>query len=534
MHTLRSTGLVAACLAGALAFGAAAHPASGQPAPNGCLPLTPTGTQGGALLPGGLMNVRFGGTERYPIALDVYPHADAATRPIAVVLRGGKGTIGQRSSYVGQLVELFGDAGYVVATIDYHAPSLDAASEDLTSALRMLTKCHAAALHVDQYKTVLVAEDSAAPMALLVAARLRELRLGRFAGAPAPPASVVVVGGRFTDAPAPAVPTRIIHGGADSEVPIAQARALCARATAGCDVVEVPGASHRVENWWPSQWGYKAALLSSLASQVGTVPPAARAASPGTGLRKRIVYDAANRLALDAWVPSTPGPHGAVVLVHGGGWEAGDRVTYIAPMLALAASKGLAWVSIDYRLTPDVTNREQVADVKAALQYVRTHAADLRIDPARLVLVGESASGQLVAHVAGSEPSLAGVVSFYGVYDLEAMAGDPANPRSLARRLFRITSLDAASVATLREYSPQHQARKTLPPMLLAVGTADRLAVQQRAYLARLTATGADVQGVEIDGAPHGMEAWHEEPAWRVWETKVGDWISARTGAKKP
>src|SRR5688572_8329881 len=79
----------------------AAGQASAQP--RDCLPLTATGTQGGALLPGASMNVRFGGTERSPLALDVYPHAGTATRPLAVVLRGGKGTIGQRSSYVGQL-----------------------------------------------------------------------------------------------------------------------------------------------------------------------------------------------------------------------------------------------------------------------------------------------------------------------------------------------------------------------------------------------------------------------------------------------
>ena len=76
-----------------------------------------------------------------------------------------------------------------------------------------------------------------------------------------------------------------------------------------------------------------------------------------------------------------------MVLVHGGGWEAGDRVTYIAPMFALAAARGWAWLSIDYRLTPEVTNREQVTDVRAALAYVRAHAAELRIDPRRLVLV---------------------------------------------------------------------------------------------------------------------------------------------------
>ncbi len=377
----------------------AARPATAQP--KDCLPLTPTGTQGGALLPGGLMNVRFGGTAATPLALDVYPHADAATRPLAVVLRGGKGTIGQRSSYVGQLVETFGDAGYVVATADYRSPSLDASAEDLTSALRMLTMCHAAALHVDQYKTVLVAEDSAAPMALLVAARLLELRLGRFAGAPAAPAMVVVVGGRFTNAPAPAVPTRIVHGGADTDVPLAEARALCTRATAACEVVEVPGASHRPENWWPSQWGYKADLLKAVGAHVGTVPAARRSAALGSRLcASASCSTPAHGLTLDAWVPSGTGPHPAVVLVHGGGWEAGDRVTYIAPMFALAAAKGLAWVSIDYRLTPDVTNREQVADVATALAWIRQHAADLRIDPSRLVLVGESASGQLVAQLA--------------------------------------------------------------------------------------------------------------------------------------
>ena len=119
-----------------------AIPASVSGQPKDCLPLTTTGTQGGALLPGALMNVRFGGTSAAPLALDIYPHADVAVRPLAIVLRGGKGTIGQRSSYVGQLVEAFGDAGYVVAVPDYRAQSLDAAVDDLTAALRLLTMCH--------------------------------------------------------------------------------------------------------------------------------------------------------------------------------------------------------------------------------------------------------------------------------------------------------------------------------------------------------------------------------------------------------
>ena len=496
--------------------------------PKDCLPLTPTGTQGGALLPRGVMNVRFGGTAAAPLALDVYPHADAAIRPLALVLRGGTGTVGQRSSYVGQLVELLGDAGYVVATADYRSQGADAAVEDLTAALRLLTMCHGATLHVDQYKVVLVAEDSAVPPALLLAARLHQLRLGRFAGAPATPVAVVAIGARVVNAPVPAVPTRVVHGGADTDVPIADARALCTRAKSPCDVAEVPGASHRVENWWPSQWGYKRELLQWLSTLVGPVSPAARGTASTHGLRKRIVYYAAYGLSLDLWTPAGAGPHGVVVLVHGGGWEAGDRVTYIAPMLALTAAKGHAWASIDYRLTPDVTNREQVADVRTALAWLRTHAGEYRLDPARMVLVGESASGQLVAHLAASESDLAGIVSFYGVYDLEANAGDPSTPRSLARRLFRLTTLDAASRETLREYSPVHHASKTAPAMLLLVGTADRLVAQQRAYATALKSVGARVDVFELVGAPHGMEAWNEQPAWRTWEKRVADWIEAR------
>ncbi len=512
-----------------------------------CLPLTPDGSQGAALLPGGLMNVRYGGTSREPLRLDVYPHADGPgkpgpsdelgvvpglarpARPLALVLRGGAGTVGQRSSYVGQLIETFGDAGYVVATADYRFGVVSTAADDVQRALAMLTMCHATALHVDARRTVLVAEDSAAPVALHLADTLHRLRLGRFGGAPQAPAAVVIAGGRFDNVVPPVVPTYIVHGGSDSDVPLARARAACTGATAACDVVEVAGASHRVENWWPSQWGYKAAMLRALDARIGAVPEAAHP-SPAGGLHKRVVFDAVNGLTLDAWVPAGETPHAAVVIVHGGGWEAGDRVTYATPMVQLASSLDIAWVSIDYRLTPRVTNREQMTDVATALAWLREHGRPLRIDPSKLILVGESASGQIVTHLAATERSLAGVVSFYGVYDIEAMAGDPANPRSLARRLFGLTSLDDPARETLRAFSPVRHAAKEMPPLLLVAGTSDRLIDQQRAYVATVRSAGARVTAVEIDGAPHGMEAWHDQPRWRIWEREVAAWLRGVIG----
>ena len=55
--------------------------------------------------------------------------------------------------------------------------------------------------------------------------------------------------------------------------------------------------------------------------------------------------------------------------------------------------------------------------MRQAIRFVRAEHARFNIDPARIVLVGESASGQMVAQIAAEDASLAGVVSFYGVYD---------------------------------------------------------------------------------------------------------------------
>jgi alpha-L-fucosidase 2 len=216
-----------------------------------------------------------------------------------------------------------------------------------------------------------------------------------------------------------------------------------------------------------------------------------------------------------------------VIVVHGGGWEAGDKVTYITPILEPLARAGLAWFSIDYRLTPAVTHEQQLEDLRQAIRFVRTNRTRFNIDPARIVLLGESASGQMVAQVATEDRSLAGVVSFYGVYDFNAMVTD-ASPRSLLVRLFRRTVLDDESRAVLRRYSPLSQARADMPPLLLVNGTGERLWAQAQAFEKRLTELGVSHDVVALDGAPHGMENWEGHPEWMFYKQRVVEWITGR------
>ena len=286
---------------------------------------------------------------------------------------------------------------------------------------------------------------------------------------------IALVGGVYTQPMGePRAPALVIHGGADGEAPVAEARAFCDAAAARqlpCRLDVVAGASHRVENWWPSQWGYKARLTEWLRRGSGRrhagthlhATAGARGVSPG--LHKRVIYNTETGQTLDAFVPPGPGPHVPVLLVHGGGWEAGDRVTYVTPMFQPLADAGVAWFSMDYRLTPDVTHAQQQQDLRNAIAFLRERAGSFNIDTRRLVMVGESASGEMVASNWRGGRALAGVVSFYGVYDFVPMADqpDPAIGRDAPVRHHR---LDDRRARQLVRTHPSARARDQppLPP----------------------------------------------------------------------
>ena len=519
---------VAAGLTALTVLGLAQGSRAGQ-----CLPLTPRSPFGNLIVSGSLADIEY----TPGLALDAYVQPDGRTRPLVVVIHGGGFTSGSRVAFVGQLLETLTDAGFNWVSVDYRLDGLEQPGDPVDDVLAAVSfvRCHAAELHADPARVALVGEDAGASIAARVSAASADARavalLGPLVTRPAAAALVNAEGPRVV----PRAPALVIHGSADDEVPIAEPRRWCAslqHGGRGCELIAVEGASHRPENWWPSQWAYKARLVEWLGDALGGVlaptpsPTAARApdAPYPAGLTKNIVYDAANRLALDAWLPADAATRIGVVLVHGGGWEAGDKVTYITPLFAPLARAGLAWFSIDYRLTPAVTNREQMDDLRHAVAFLRANAARFRIDPRRLVLVGESASGQMVSLLAAEDRTLAGVVSFYGVYDFVPWTTSLA-PRSVPVRLFRLTALDAPAMQTVKAYSPLHQARRDMAPILLVHGTAEELWAQAEAMTARLREVGARHELLAIPGAPHGMEHWEGHPEWETYKTRVVRWI---------
>lgn len=103
-------------------------------------------------------------------------------------------------------------------------------------------------------------------------------------------------------------------------------------------------------------------------------------------------------LHLDLFHPEKPGKYPAVIMVHGGGWRAGDKAMEV-PMAQMIASRGYVTVAVEYQLSLEAKYPTAVHNIKAAIRWMRANAEKYNIDTDRIVISGTSAGGQLAALV---------------------------------------------------------------------------------------------------------------------------------------
>ena len=100
---------------------------------------------------------------------------------------------------------------------------------------------------------------------------------------------------------------------------------------------------------------------------------------------------------LDVYSPtSDTSPMPTIIDVHGGGWYYGDKDLNKIYCLNLV-ERGFKVANVSYRLTPEVTLREQVKDVADAINYIYDNAESLGIDLNNLFITGDSAGGHLAS-----------------------------------------------------------------------------------------------------------------------------------------
>ena len=227
-------------------------------------------------------------------------------------------------------------------------------------------------------------------------------------------------------------------------------------------------------------------------------------------------------LRLDVNVPDGAGPFPVAILVHGGGWSAGDKrgtdkpgsSADISPWFEPLTAAGFTWFSINYRLAPTHRWPACFEDVQTAIRWVKAHAAEYRGDPRRIALFGHSAGGHLVclaAVQAQADTRVQAVVGFAPVTDFEqelpTRGGLSTSLQNLHGRPKEVTP---EVLALLRETSPITHVKPGLPPFLLLHGDADKTVPYQQTlnFQARLKANGVTCDLITIPGAPHRLTDW--------------------------
>ncbi len=243
-------------------------------------------------------------------------------------------------------------------------------------------------------------------------------------------------------------------------------------------------------------------------------------AAPALQLRDvEYAQSAGLSLRFDASIPAVnSAPVPAAIIVHGGGWVRGDRRSNVEPLFKPLADAGFAWFSISYTLAANpIMIGSAVSDVEAAISFIRSHAAEYRIDPERIFLVGESAGGQLAAMAAlgtAAGTHVKALVAIYTPTDLVALARTSTLIPDGVRRQINGTPFEKLILARLGQLSPILAVRKDMPPVLFIHGDADQVVPidQSQAMCARMKVVGASCQLFTVPGGGHGIRWWESVP----------------------
>ncbi|MBS0541300.1 MAG: alpha/beta hydrolase [Proteobacteria bacterium] len=248
------------------------------------------------------------------------------------------------------------------------------------------------------------------------------------------------------------------------------------------------------------------AIMGGKPAPVGEIVDRAVEDASGRRLRVRIYRPAGSVARL---LP-------AILYFHGGGFTIGSLEGYDLPCRFFCARTGCVVVSVDYRLAPEHKFPAAPDDAVASFHWLAANATGLGIDPARIVVAGDSAGGTLAAVVAQEtrdaprRPCLQWLI-----YPAADLAGDTDSHRSCGEGFlltqadmewFRDNYLATPAEADDPRASPLRAENLAgLPPALVFTAGFDPLRDEGQAYAGRLAAAGVKTIHREFDSLIHGF-----------------------------
>lgn len=261
------------------------------------------------------------------------------------------------------------------------------------------------------------------------------------------------------------------------------------------------------------------------------------------------------QLEMSLLVPRNNDLKPAIVYFPGGGFISADHEKFIELRMALAQA-GFVVAAAQYRTVPN-KYPALVEDGKTAIRYLREHASEYGIDPARIGVLGDSAGGyvsQMMGMTNGEKAfdkgpfldkssDVQAAVTMYGISNLleigdgfpQAIAKvhtSPAVTEALLVNGTAFADFPGASIGSNPEKalqaSPMGHVAGNKPPFLIMHGSADTLVSPRQSVqlYETLKSKGDKVEYVLVEGAGHGDLTWYQPPII----DRVVEWFTATLG----
>lgn len=239
-----------------------------------------------------------------------------------------------------------------------------------------------------------------------------------------------------------------------------------------------------------------------------------------TLVTKEVAAYPEHTVTLTLYVPDQAGSYPAVLDIHGGGWKA-RQVDADRPMMERIAARGFVTGIVAYRLATEAKFPAALHDCKAAIRYLRAHAAELKIDPERIGVMGGSAGGHLTGLLAmtSGKPEFEGdgpdreqpsavkaAIVMAATQDL--LASNQAKTSEGAIGFFGVSAAD--NPALYAQASPITHVRPGVPPIIFIEGEKDTLKIGRAEMQEKLRGLGIETELHTLKGAPHPF--WMSQP----------------------
>lgn len=187
-----------------------------------------------------------------------------------------------------------------------------------------------------------------------------------------------------------------------------------------------------------------------------------------------ISYGEDKKQRLDVYLPEHRKNRPIIVMVHGGAWKMGDKRSdnVVQNKMNRWVSKGMIFISVNYRLVPKVTPQQQAEDVASALAYVESHAREWGGDPQKIILMGHSAGAHLVSLISADPRKYfsLGLKPWRGTVSLDTATMDLVQTMERNHYDFYDDVFGRDKKDWIKN-SPLYQLERSAPPMLLVCST---------------------------------------------------------------